>query len=52
MVLEEDLFAKLSCAEVVAQGLCADRGGLAEGYLGAGRRVELSGSKAIGRNHR
>jgi hypothetical protein len=25
---------------------------LSEGYLGAGRRVELSGSEAIGRNHR
>ncbi len=52
MVLEEDLFAKLSCAEVVAQGLGADRGCLSEGYFGAGRRVELSGSEAIGRNHR
>jgi len=52
MVLEEDLFAKLSCAEVVAKGLGVDRGCLSEGYLGAGRRVELSGSEAIGRNHR
>lgn len=52
MVLEEDLFAKFFCAEVVAQGLGADRGCLSERDLGAGRRVELSGSEAIGRNHR
>lgn len=52
MVLEEDLFTELSSAEVVAQGLGADRGGLSEGDLGSGRRVELSGSEAIGRNHR